>query len=91
MKRIYRETLNQLTDRWTVLCNEINRNPDARYPGLLCLEVHLLIRRTERLVNLDPFEADAILTAKILAENCDLAMALSKLHEVLQKRLEGST
>jgi hypothetical protein len=90
VKSIYPETLNQLADRWTVLCKEINCNPDAHYPGLLCLEVHLLIRRTERLINLDPFEADAILTAKILAENCDLKMALFKLYEVLQKRLEGS-
>ncbi|WP_268808176.1 hypothetical protein [Caballeronia terrestris] len=41
------------------------------------------------MTDLDPFEEEVIQVAKTLAENSELKIALFKLREVMQQRLEG--
>jgi hypothetical protein len=88
VKTLRPETLDQLSDRWTVLINEINRTAGP-YPNALSMDVLILIRQTEHMINPDPFEQDLIYTARKLAEDRNLKLALFKLHEVIHTRLEG--
>ena len=87
MQPVVLETVSQMADRWTVLINEINRYRQGRYPDLLCVDVLRFIREAERLISLDPFERDLMLTARTLVEQGDLKVAMFKLHEVLDGRL----
>jgi hypothetical protein len=87
VKTLYPETLEQVADRWTVLINEINRTA-VPYPNELSMNVLVLIRQTERLVNPNHFEQDLFCTARKLAEDRNLKLALLKLYEVIRSRLE---
>jgi hypothetical protein len=88
VKELCPETFDQLADRWTVLMNQVNRQP-GRYPDQLYIELADLIHQTEHLVRPDPFEQDVLQTARTLADNGKLKMALFRLHEVVEARLEG--
>jgi hypothetical protein len=68
MHRFYQETISQLTDRWTVLINEVNRYGAGAYPDMLCVDVLGFIREVERLIIPDPFEQDVLITARNLGE-----------------------
>ena len=87
MQRFYHETIGQLADRWTVLITELNRYGPGKYPDLLCLDVLSFVREVERLVIPDPFEQDALITARNLVEQGDPKIAMFKIHEVLSGRL----
>ncbi|SAL02883.1 hypothetical protein [Caballeronia ptereochthonis] len=89
MTTIYPETLDQLADRWTVLINQSNFCQSHAYPAALCTDVIALIRQTERMIAPDPFEQEQIGTARTLAESGDPKLALFKLHEVIEDRLNG--
>lgn len=81
------ETIGHMTDRWTVLINEINRYRPEKYPELLRVDVCDFVREVEQLVSLDPFERDLLLTARTLVEHGDLKIGMFKLQEVLSGRL----
>jgi hypothetical protein len=89
MKTICPETLKDLADRWTVLINQIHRHGPSRYPDELCMYVTMLIRQTERLINPDPIEQDVFSSVRNLAERGELKLAMYKLHEVIDQRLEN--
>ncbi|TCK33843.1 hypothetical protein B0G84_8183 [Paraburkholderia sp. BL8N3] len=82
------ETLDQLADGWTVLMNQVNRQI-GRYPDRLSSELAELIRQTEHVIKPDPFEQEVLQTARRLAQEGNLKMALFRLHEVVQTRLEA--
>jgi hypothetical protein len=82
------ETLEQLAERWTVLINQTRHYEPRYYPGALSSEVNGLIQQTERIVDLDPFEQDILHTARVLAEGSELKLALFKLHELINGRVE---
>ncbi|SAL85712.1 hypothetical protein AWB68_07775 [Caballeronia choica] len=88
VKALYPETLDQLADRWTAVMNQVNRQI-GRYPDRLYIEVAELIDQTEHLIEPDPFEQDVLTTARKLSEDGNLKMALFRLHEVVEARLEG--
>jgi hypothetical protein len=86
VKALYPETLDQVAERWTVVMNQVN-GQIGRYPDMLYIEVAELIDQTERFIEPDPFEQDVLLTARRLSQ--DGKMALFRLHEVVEARLEG--
>lgn len=88
MKSLCPETLNQLAERWTVLMNQINRHVGP-YPGQFYEEVEALIQQTEHIVNPDPFEQEVLHVVEKLADDGKLKMALFRLHEVIDARLDG--
>jgi hypothetical protein len=88
VKSLYPETLNQLADRWTVLMNQINRHV-GRYPDQFYMEVKALIQQTEHMIEPDPFEQEVIQTVEKLTDDGNLKMALFRLHEVIDARLDG--
>ncbi|SAL60224.1 hypothetical protein [Caballeronia humi] len=88
MKALYPETLEQLADRWTVLMNQLNRH-EGRYHGQLYIEVAELAQRTEHIINPDPFEQEVLQTVRRLTADGNLKMALFRLHEVVEARLDG--
>jgi hypothetical protein len=88
VKGIYAETLDQLADRWSVVMNQVNRQIGP-YPNQLYIEVATLIYETEHVIELDPFEQDVLQTARKLSQDGNLKMALFRLHEVVEARLEG--
>ena len=88
MKSLCSETLNQLAERWTVLINQINHHELRYYPDAFFSDVNGLIQQTERIVDPDPFEQDLLHTSRLLAETGELKLALFKLHEVINGRLE---
>ncbi|SAL87650.1 hypothetical protein AWB74_08204 [Caballeronia arvi] len=87
MNAFDQETISQLTDRWTVLVNELNRYGTAKYPNLLCVDVLRFIREVERLLIPDPFDQDVLITARNLVEQGDPKIAMFKVQEVLSGRL----
>jgi hypothetical protein len=82
------ETLNQLADRWTVLMNQVNRQIGL-YPSELYVDVRTFIDQTEGIVKPDPLEHDVLRTVRRLAEDGKLKIALFRLREVIDDRLEG--
>nr|WP_132458999.1 hypothetical protein [Paraburkholderia sp. BL8N3] len=88
MNSLMPETLDQLADGWTVLMNQVNRQI-GRYPDRLSSELAELIRQTEHVIKPDPFEQEVLQTARRLAQEGNLKMALFRLHEVVQTRLEA--
>lgn len=88
MKSLIPETLDQLADRWTVVMNHVSRQI-GRYPDRLYLELAELIQQTELVIKPDPFEREVLQTAGRLAEEGNLKMALFRLHEVVETRLEA--
>jgi hypothetical protein len=86
MRRLHEGTIGQLADGWTVLTNELNRYAESPYPDPLFMEVLVFISEVARLVHLDPFEQDVIITARTLAEQGDLKIAMFKIQEVLSGR-----
>jgi hypothetical protein len=88
VKTLSPETLDQLADRWTVVMNQVDCQI-GRYPDQLYIEVAELIDQTEHLIGPDPFEQDVLLTARKLSQDGNLKMALFRLHEVVEARLEG--
>ncbi|WP_244818679.1 hypothetical protein [Caballeronia sp. Lep1P3] len=83
---ILRDRPNNLTTPWTVLTNELTRYSASRYPDQLCMEVLLYIGEVERLLIPDPFEQDLLITARNLAEQGELKIAMFKTQEVLSGR-----
>lgn len=81
--------MGQLADRWTVLMNELDRYKSGHYPDLLCVEILRLVREAEHLLVPDPFEAELLLTARALVEDCNPKIAMLKLHEAIDRRLSG--
>jgi hypothetical protein len=79
--------LDQVADRWTVVMNRVNRQI-GRYPDRLYLELTELIHQTERVITPDPFEQEVLQTVRRLANDGNLKMALFRLHEVIEARLE---
>ncbi|KDR37703.1 hypothetical protein BG61_08715 [Caballeronia glathei] len=89
MRTFFPETVNHLSDRWTILMNQVDRGAPEDYPELPCLDVLQRVRQSERVLAPDPFEQDQIDTARHLAEGGDLKLALFKLHEVIDARMGG--
>lgn len=87
VKTLHPETLDQLADRWTVLMKQVNQHV-GRYPDPFYSEVTQLIQQMKHVIKLDPFEQDVLQTASRLAESGNLKMALFRLHEVIEARLE---
>ncbi|MDR5781159.1 hypothetical protein QCE63_17190 [Caballeronia sp. LZ065] len=88
MKSLCPETIGQLADRWTVLINEISRFGVGQYPNALYIDVHALVRQTEKIIDPNPSEQDLLRTVRQIVENGDLKLGLFKLHEVIAGRLE---
>ncbi|WP_062643054.1 hypothetical protein [Caballeronia arationis] len=88
MVSCFPETLNQLADRWTVLMNQVNRQIGP-YPSELYVDVRTFIDQTESIVKPDPFEHDVLRTVRRLVEDGKLKIALFRLREVIDDRLEG--
>ncbi|SAL83568.1 hypothetical protein AWB67_06442 [Caballeronia terrestris] len=87
MKALYPETLDQLADRWTVLMNQLNRH-EGRYHGQSYVDVAELVQQTEHIIKPDPFEQEVLQTVCRLTADGNLKMALFRLHEVIEARLE---
>ncbi|WP_062644309.1 hypothetical protein [Caballeronia arationis] len=68
--------------------NQVNRQIDL-YPSELYVDVRAFIDETERIVKPDPFEQDVLRTVRRLAEDGKLKIALFRLREVIDDRLEG--
>lgn len=81
-------TLDQLADRWAAVMNQVNRQIGP-YPNELYVEVATLISETEQDIEPDPFEQDVLQTARKLAADGNLKMALFRLHEVVEAREVG--
>lgn len=90
MKSLCPETLNQLAERWTVLMNQINRHVGP-YPDQFYIEVDALIQQTEHIVKPDPFEQEVLHVVEKLADDGKLKMALFRLREVIDARLDGQS
>lgn len=67
--------------------NQVNRQI-GRYPNKLYIEVATLISQTEHVIEPDPFEQDVLQTARKLSQDGNLKIALFRLHEVVEARLE---
>jgi hypothetical protein len=87
VKALYPETLDQLADRWTILMNQINRH-EGRYHGPFYVDVAELVQQTEHILKPDPFEQEVLRTVSKLTADGNLKMALFRLHEVIEARLE---
>ncbi|SAL86317.1 hypothetical protein AWB74_07650 [Caballeronia arvi] len=70
--------------------NQLNRHP-GRYPDHLYAEVTALVQQTEYLIGPDPFEQEVLQTVSKLTEEGSLKMALFRLHEIIDARLERRT
>ena len=88
MKAFCPETLDQLADRWTVLMNQLNRH-SGPYPDRFFVEIAEFVQQTRHIINPDPFEHEVLQTASWLLEAGNLKMALFRLHEVIEARIEG--
>jgi hypothetical protein len=59
------------------------------YPNQFFVEIAEFIQQTRQIINPDPFEHEVVQTAKTLLESGNLKMALFRLHEVIEARIEG--
>ena len=83
MKTRSSESLHQLADRWAVVMRHVHRHIGP-YPDQIHIEVATLISEIEHVIEPDAFDQDVLHTARKLAMDGKLKIALFKLHEILE-------